>query len=800
MNSNIIPFPQQQPVFTGCTACTFYKTCQGQVLHGVGPENARVMLVGEAPGANEARQGLPFIGEAGQLLNKLLTRAGLHREQVFVTNAVRCSPIGKKKPDVQAINACRQYLVNEIERVKPEMIIALGNYPLRSLCGVSGITKYRGQMQRLAKKSFGEVDIPVMPTFHPAFALEGRSPHAQQDIVQDLVTAMRHLDGGFKTIDTPFTLYPQAAENVPDLTSPLWSFDIETNARPPEDENCVTWFLAIDDGQNIVLFPPGYVSDAVALMKSYYDGGGNLVGHNSSGFDRVILKELYDTDLRCHDTQLLAHLLDEEQSLKLENLAVKYLGVEPWKDGFDAEFWRTWDTQSEERKRESFLYNARDTRYTRLLFEALWSESDEKTQRLYARHNVPCSRALATMEHTGVFLSQENITKAMEEIEVDRRVAELHLKNATRPDFNPGSYQQVQEVLFSDMLLPTGRETDSGEPSTSVDVLKKLQSLGLGGSVLQSILDYRKATKLLGYLRDYDRRLAASVGGFIYPSYSMTSTVNLRTSAFNPNLQNVPRDPRVRSCIAAPPGYVLMEVDASQLELRVAAERAGPQSALFQEYLKPKPDVHMTMAMRLTGKRAEDVTPAERSDAKPANFGFLYYGDEKTYMNQALTEYDRVIQFEDATHAKMAFRAWGIEPWWRAVEEELEEYGEVTSIFGAVRRLPQIRSRDRYTKLEALREAINFDDASVASHLYLLMLAECVGRGYKVVGYIHDALLIYVRNDPDEIARTAADLKQAFSETVPQLVEQIFDYRMRVPLVADVKAGLHWGDGSILKG
>jgi uracil-DNA glycosylase family 4 len=792
-----------------CTACPLHKGAHTQV-HGVGPLGAKFMFVGEAPGEAEDETGQPFIGKAGMLLTKLLRQTSLRREDVFLTNAVRCRPphpVNKqKKPSAKEIGACRFHLEREIAQVKPTMIVALGDAALKTTTGKSGIKAIRGSIQPL-HKTIGltlESRADVMPTFHPAFAL--REPAHEHEIVMDIQTAIRSLDGGFAEIECPVVPYERLA---PDRTSTSWSFDIETNAREIHDPEFDVRFLCIDDGTKIHYVSHDAIPLAVTEMDEYIRGGGTLVGHNASSADRPWLEKITGVNLKVHDTQLLAHDVDEEQPLKLQDLAVRYLGIAPWKDGFDFAFWQR-GPQTPEEWFDAIQYCARDTRYARLLFLKLWDEADPGERNRYVRLELPASRALSRQENKGVYVSVENARRADEEIEIEQRLALIEIKNATSPEFNPGSYDQVRKLLFTDMLLPAQGKTDSGEDSTNEQALKQLWAANLGGTLTTTILKYRETTKLrTTYLGPYlkqalegwtDRR-----GNFhpslrppyIFPRYSLTNTVTHRTSCFSPNLQNVPRDSRVRSVIAAPPGYVLLEADASQLELRMAAELA-PESALFQEYLKPDPDVHMAMAERITGKSREHVTKEERSRAKPPNFAFLYDPAPdawKTYRRIALTDYDLVVEDREARFAHDAFKEWGLKPWHMRVKTELEATGKVRSIFGAYRRLPNIYATDDYARLEAWRQGINATDQSAASDLVLLWLIVLTGRGLHCVGYIHDAIHVLLPAGDAGLHRYWAEqIKHDFAVTVPDLVEEHFGYRFRTPLVADVSVGRHWGD------
>ncbi len=143
------------------------------------------MFVGEAPGAEEDTTGRPFVGAAGRLLDKIIAAIGLKREDVYITNVVKCRPPNNRKPTSDEMEACEPFLFNEIEVVKPKLIVTLGATPLTSLLNIKeGITKTRGQFYNFQ-------GIPVMPTFHPAFLL--RFPERKREVWEDMKKVMTKL-------------------------------------------------------------------------------------------------------------------------------------------------------------------------------------------------------------------------------------------------------------------------------------------------------------------------------------------------------------------------------------------------------------------------------------------------------------------------------------------------------------------------------------------------------------------------------------------------------------------------------
>ena len=146
---------------------------------GVGSHNAQIMFVGEGPGANEDAQGLPFVGAAGQLLDKLLNMIGLKREDVFITNIVKCRPPGNRTPQDDEINACKPYLFAQIAAISPKVIVTLGSPSTQTMLGKSiVISVAHGRLQN-------KDGIKFMPMYHPAAYLHKRDPQLLEDMKND---------------------------------------------------------------------------------------------------------------------------------------------------------------------------------------------------------------------------------------------------------------------------------------------------------------------------------------------------------------------------------------------------------------------------------------------------------------------------------------------------------------------------------------------------------------------------------------------------------------------------------------
>jgi uracil-DNA glycosylase family 4 len=169
----------------GCTRCPQLASTRSRTVFGVGPLDAEVCFVGEAPGADEDRLGEPFVGAAGQLLNRILAACGMKREEVFICNVLRCRPPGNRKPEPDEAANCSEYLERTIELVKPKFLVALGGSVTKYMLGIeTGITRLRGRWLEWR-------GIPVLCTFHPSYLL--RTPEAKKDVWNDMKSLLARM-------------------------------------------------------------------------------------------------------------------------------------------------------------------------------------------------------------------------------------------------------------------------------------------------------------------------------------------------------------------------------------------------------------------------------------------------------------------------------------------------------------------------------------------------------------------------------------------------------------------------------
>ena len=177
-----------------CQKCPKLVAARQNVVFGVGDIHSPLMFVGEAPGADEDRQGEPFVGKAGQLLTKIVKTMGYSRESVYIGNILKCRPDtpgqawGNRKPTAEEMDTCKPFVISQINIIQPKVIVALGATAVQGLLGVSqGVTRLRGTWMEFQ-------GVPVMPTFHPSYLLRQDDLGTKRKVWEDMLQVLERLD------------------------------------------------------------------------------------------------------------------------------------------------------------------------------------------------------------------------------------------------------------------------------------------------------------------------------------------------------------------------------------------------------------------------------------------------------------------------------------------------------------------------------------------------------------------------------------------------------------------------------
>jgi uracil-DNA glycosylase len=171
----------------GCTRCSELLATRTQTVFADGQPDVEVCFIGEAPGADEDAQGKPFVGAAGQLLNRIIAACGMKREEVYICNIIKCRPPGNRTPKPEEVLNCRGFLARQLELVRPKFICALGS------CAAQSLLNTTQSLGRLRGRFHDYNGVPVLVTYHPAYLLPHRSPEKKRDVWEDMKLLMRRM-------------------------------------------------------------------------------------------------------------------------------------------------------------------------------------------------------------------------------------------------------------------------------------------------------------------------------------------------------------------------------------------------------------------------------------------------------------------------------------------------------------------------------------------------------------------------------------------------------------------------------
>lgn len=418
---------------------------------------------------------------------------------------------------------------------------------------------------------------------------------------------------------------------------------------------------------------------------------------------------------------------------------------------------------------------------------------------------TPAEAVLQDIEEYGAYVDYDELIKLTLDYQIKRDEALKDLDDmlpaTMRGEINWNSPNQVRELLFDRLKLPIISRTEKGVPQTGKSVLLRLVDQH---PIPGKLLEARKYSKALnGFLNPWkeylDYEISMGRPPRLHTTYNIAKTNTGRLSAEDPNLQQVPRLTGIRSLICAPPGYVIIEADYSQIELRIAAFIARAYSML--SIYNTGGDLHLKTAMATSGLKAEEITKELRTRAKAVNFGYIYGMWWKSFKAYAFDNYGVTLTDREAEQSRNDFfKSYPeLTHWHERSKKYVHTYKYIKSPLGRIRYLPNIDSFDKELRGKAERQAINTPVQSTASDMLLIalihvhhMLRE---KNYDahLIGEVHDSILIECRSDQAKEVGTL--VKRCMEETVPLVLRKVFSVTLDVPIVADVTIGPGWGQG-----
>lgn len=527
---------------------------------------------------------------------------------------------------------------------------------------------------------------------------------------------------------------------------------------------------------------PSSSQQQVELLSSLLEAvpeDATLVMQNGS-YDILALRTLgIELPTRWFDTMGAQYLLDVEAPKGLEALAQRWLHLPPWKS---IDYKHPEDEELEDLRDLC----ERDADLTLALYEPMMEalEAEPSLKVLFDTLLMPAMEALMEMEYEGVPIDLDRLADLTAETEDALNILLEDIRTvAGEPDLNPNSTLQLQKLLFGKLGLPVVDFTAKGAPSTAAASLVKLREMH---SIIPMIEEFRSKRKLLtASLRPWLEH--AQHDGKLHPRYKPAFVKTGRLSSEMPNIQQVPRDPAVRAIFGNVPGHTVVELDYSQLELRIVAWLSG-EARMLEAYAAGE-DLHQTTA---------DALGVDRQTGKTANFGLLYGAGHRKLREIAANEYGlKLTELQAEAIREQWFATYAdVADFHTAAIAEARREGGVTTVIGRWRPLPDIHSTDWPKKGGAERQAVNTPIQSVASDLTLSVLTDLINaewlksRGIRPMITVHDSIIFLV---PDH-QMCMVDTIKSFMEN-PRWKEK-FGIEVGVPLLVDMKAGPTWGEAT----
>lgn len=766
-----------------------------------GTSGKRYAFIGEAGGVQEVRQGKPFVGPSGQLLDRVLKHYKIDREEVFLGNAVACQPPDNTTPARSAIDSCRPRLLQELHEWGATDVAALGNTAAQSLLKRSeGITKLRVGPGHLSPEGYR-----VVPTFHPAACLR------RAEMFPDMVTDIGKLVSEPPAWSTPQYKVAQTEAEALLLIDALrrdpreWvSFDIEVDIDKdgsfdhPQHYKLLCIGIAYARDRAIVLGETPCGSSKV--MTALYDmlKTKKLIAQNGK-FDVAGLIPVFNGVLEVSfDTMLASYCLDERQGVHgLKHMAVEYLGA-PRYDEDIKKYVGPRDGYGVIPRDILYKYNAYDACCTFALFEMFVERLKHEDLRRVHDFLLKASQELMYVEYNGIGIDKAYMDVLT--VEFGERLARLEEElnqacgKATGGKvtwLNPRSPMQVKKALG---------EMGVQVESTNADTLEYIREHYLTkkdkGTLTEqdndrltfivTLLRYRFEHKQFStYVKGIRIR---SRGGRVHPTFLLHGTTTGRLSCRNPNLQNIPRDKRMRRMfVPIKPGNIFVQGDYGQAELRVLAWLA--RDTYFTEIFNAGDiDVFDDLSPKLYPGASKDRIDAAAWKELRIRVKAFVYG-----LNYGRTEFSIAREFDmpigEARLMRQRFFAVipEIAEFRSDVLRRVHKGEDLVSPFGRHRRFSLIT---RENKEDIEKEALAFLPQSTASDICLTaMIAirpKLRGTGCFIRNIVHDSILLEGPAEQEEFMRHI--LKFEMLKAAESVVQGY------VKFTVDVEAGTNWGD------
>ena len=538
--------------------------------------------------------------------------------------------------------------------------------------------------------------------------------------------------------------------------------------------------VAVSRGEDVFLFRRGETQDYDAFLRGLLAPGIPKVGQHIKDVMSRALTLGFAAQGFVFDVALAAYLLaPTDGSYEPDKVAARYFSgtFPPAKDYLGAKVW-----QKEESAQTALDTMAHHAALLQALYGLLPGQLEElDLMRVYEEIELPLCPVLAEMEQVGVLVDVAALDRFGQTLREGIAQSQQAVFALAGEEFNLNSTQQLGQVLFDHLGLPPVKKTKTGY-STSAEVLEKLRDKH---PIVDKILEYRQLTKLNStYVEGLEKVIAPD--GRIHTSFQNTVTATGRLSSTEPNLQNIPvRTPlgaQMRTMFIARPGWVLVDADYSQIELRLLAHMAGDEKMIAA--FRAGQDIHTQTASQVFGLPPEEVTGELRRRAKAVNFGIVY-----GISGFSLAQDIGVTRQEAAEYMDKYLETFsGVRQYMYRIKEQAKQDGYVTTLMGRRRWLPELKSSNYNLRSFGERVALNMPIQGTAADVMKLAMIRVArrlkeeGLQAKLILQVHDELIVECPEAEQEQVKTLLAQEMAGAGD------------FSVPLIAEAGAGHSWAE------
>ncbi|HET6331106.1 MAG TPA: DNA polymerase I [Holophagaceae bacterium] len=524
------------------------------------------------------------------------------------------------------------------------------------------------------------------------------------------------------------------------------------------------------------------------LAPLFADASVKKVGQNLKYDLQVLARHGLPVHGMSDDSMVISYVLDSTQRHNLDDLSSRWLDTKPIAFEEVVGKGKAMKRFDEADFDQAVQYAAEDADLALRLCDALKAKlTDPQLQRLYAEVDLPLVEVLAQLELNGIRMDTAVLDKLAVQMRATRDAAVERATEMAGEGFNLNSPTQLGKILYEKLGLPVLKRTGKTKaPSTDEDVLQELAE-DHGAEIAKELLKHRQMAKLLGTYVEALPLMVNPVTGRVHTRLHQAAVSSGRLASSDPNLQNIPvrteEGRAIRAAFVPEPGWLLLDADYSQIELRVVAALAD-DPVLLGAFEKGE-DIHRRTAAEVYGIALEEVSADQRSASKAVNFGLLY-GQGAFALAASLG----ISQKEAKAFIERYFeRMPKVAAWIEMTKEKALAEGLVRTHWGRIRRIPELESANQNLRAGGLREAVNTVVQGTAADLMrraMVRLHAAMKRDKlraRLLLQVHDELL--VEAPPEEVERASELLKEA--------MEGADDIgRLKVKLAADVRTGKSW--------